>query len=286
MTTKIIITPANHGANRGTVQRLVSGGMPKTVRVVTVGGSPNRPVSKTSVVTLPLNGSVLKSVKQGSVLSNKEEVRPVFKRAYQTSENITYMSSGSISPKKRQRLDHLTPDQKNQRRKLKNRVAAQTARDRKKLQMDGLEARVTALERENDKLAQQNEFLQKQNDLLSTQNALLQERLREEPDQKTGRQPSAGAVASSTSIESAALISGPRQKGQDVRTAALLTLSLVSWASFQVVLATQAVNLLTFLSCSPAQSLEIARRMKPTRRPPALEWWGPKQKSWRPAMIG
>ncbi|KAF0311824.1 X-box-binding protein 1 [Amphibalanus amphitrite] len=61
--------------------------------------------------------------------------------------------------------------------KLKNRVAAQTARDRKKLQMDLLESRVTSLERQNDKLLQQNAFLQKQNELLSQQNALLLQRL-------------------------------------------------------------------------------------------------------------
>lgn len=64
--------------------------------------------------------------------------------------------SGDYEPprKKRERakLDHLSPHEKLARRKMKNRIAAQTARDRKR-------ARIDHLQEENRKLREENELL-------------------------------------------------------------------------------------------------------------------------------
>lgn len=62
-------------------------------------------------------------------------------------------------PRKRERLTHLTPEEKLNRRKLKNRIAAQTARDRKKQKMVGLEQTTTVLEQEMDAIQAENEAL-------------------------------------------------------------------------------------------------------------------------------
>ncbi|KOX71001.1 X-box-binding protein 1 [Melipona quadrifasciata] len=53
---------------------------------------------------------------------------------------------------KKRRLDHLTWEEKLQRKKLKNRVAAQTSRDRKKAKLDELEETVRTLREQNESL--------------------------------------------------------------------------------------------------------------------------------------
>merc|ERR1712051_610486 len=71
--------------------------------------------------------------------------------------------------RKRANLDHLSSDEKLMRRKLKNRVAAQNARDKKRVKMEDMErlkAHAKALETRNAQLVSENERLVAQNDQL------------------------------------------------------------------------------------------------------------------------
>ncbi|KAL7392478.1 hypothetical protein ABVT39_025310 [Epinephelus coioides] len=88
-------------------------------------------------------------------------------------------SNSSAGPpiRKRQRLTHLSPEEKALRRKLKNRVAAQTARDRKKAKMGELEQQVLELELENQKLHIENRLLREKSTGLMTENEELRQRL-------------------------------------------------------------------------------------------------------------
>ncbi|XP_028904531.1 LOW QUALITY PROTEIN: X-box-binding protein 1 [Ornithorhynchus anatinus] len=79
--------------------------------------------------------------------------------------------------RKRQRLTHLSPEEKALRRKLKNRVAAQTARDRKKARMSELEQQVVDLEEENQKLLIENQLLREKTHDLVMENQELRQRL-------------------------------------------------------------------------------------------------------------
>ena len=83
-------------------------------------------------------------------------------------------SGDAMKPKKkRQRLTHLTQEEKLQRRKLKNRAAAQSARDRKKARMDELEETVVKLQQQNAKLKSENKLLKEKTQLLLDENRKL-----------------------------------------------------------------------------------------------------------------
>nr|XP_021488415.1 LOW QUALITY PROTEIN: X-box-binding protein 1 [Meriones unguiculatus] len=86
-------------------------------------------------------------------------------------------AAGAPQARKRQRLTHLSPEEKALRRKLKNRVAAQTARDRKKARMSELEQQVVDLEEENQKLLLENQLLREKTHGLAIENQELRMRL-------------------------------------------------------------------------------------------------------------
>jgi len=124
-------------------------------------------------------------------------------------------SADSSKPKrKRQRLDHLSQEEKLMRRKLKNRMAAQSARDRKKVKMNDLEQEVTILTKQRNILVNTNQSLKQRNALLEHQNKELLQRisiLEGKPSIKVENNTSKDW---SESFESAVLISGPQQKEQ------------------------------------------------------------------------
>merc|ERR1711879_1006076 len=120
-----------------------------------------------------------------------------------------HAGSGEKSVRKRANLDHLSPEEKMMRRKLKNRVAAQNARDKKRCKMEEMEvelerlkAHAKALENKNAELVSENQRLVAENDELRTCESRVK-----------GQETSSPLVAGQPP-ESAVLTSDPQQQEQ------------------------------------------------------------------------
>ncbi|NXL57615.1 XBP1 protein, partial [Chordeiles acutipennis] len=208
--------------------------------------------------------------------------------------------------RKRQRLTHLSPEEKALRRKLKNRVAAQSARDRKKARMTELEQQVVELEEENQKLLLENRLLRERTCSLALENQELRCRLgldalkmEEESESEVGKELQVDEIRLVTgSAESAALrLRVPLQQVQAQQSPFLITFT---WILIAVTLQTQ--SLIAYWAfwtlwtqrCFSGVLIQSQWAWKSWRKrsvekrtpyqPPPLLLWGPHQLSWRPLM--
>lgn len=188
-------------------------------------------------------------------------------------------------PKKRKRLTNLSPDERLMRRKLKNRVAAQTARDRKKQRMDELEILLSEVEAENKRLQAENNALRRRTGKLTVENSHLKEQL-------GGGVEENGLVSESPE---SAVLKHPQPQEQ-IQTPVPITTPSPS-KLIQMMLTLSLMCCLVSWKSSPKASSK-KRRAVPSkmmkrlshpsglvhRPPPHLLWWGPRQQSWNPSM--
>uniref|UniRef100_H0VAW2 X-box-binding protein 1 n=1 Tax=Cavia porcellus TaxID=10141 RepID=H0VAW2_CAVPO len=215
-------------------------------------------------------------------------------------------SGGPPQARKRQRLTHLSPEEKALRRKLKNRVAAQTARDRKKARMSELEQQVVDLEEENQKLLLENQLLREKTHGLVIENQELRLRLgmdalvtEEELEAESEAQTKGSGVRLvAGSAESAALrLRAPLQQVQAqlsplqnislwiLMALTLQTLSLIScWAFWTTWTQSCSSNVLPQSLPGWKNSQKPIQENLVPYQPPFLFQWGRHQPSWKPLM--
>uniref|UniRef100_A0A194AQD9 X-box-binding protein 1 n=1 Tax=Pinctada fucata TaxID=50426 RepID=A0A194AQD9_PINFU len=186
-------------------------------------------------------------------------------------DDLYSMEEGG-GPRKRRRLTHLTPEEKLMRRKLKNRVAAQTARDRKKALMSDLEVQLAQLQEENKRLQRENNALKSQSGDLAVENAQLKERLGIEELPIKEEVESHGSAASVVSLP----------QGQ-TQTPSRLVNSLITLSLWMSILNTSAPTK------EALQKLRLANPQKLSslsmeQMAPLLKWWGRHQQNWNPSM--
>merc|ERR1711963_615154 len=115
--------------------------------------------------------------------------------------------------RKRANLDHLSAEEKLMRRKLKNRVAAQNARDKKRVKMEGMEAELKRLKNHAKALETKNAELVSENQRLVAEN----DALRFNPVAVPNGREASGPLVVRQPPESAVLTSVPQQQEQGCR---------------------------------------------------------------------
>ncbi|CAG9831144.1 unnamed protein product [Diabrotica balteata] len=104
-------------------------------------------------------------------------VSSILKFLENADKNFEMDTDSDIPKTKKRKLDHLTWEEKLQRKKLKNRVAAQTSRDRKKAKMEQMEQALQQLFVKNESLLVECKNLKLANQKLQQENTELYNRL-------------------------------------------------------------------------------------------------------------
>ncbi|XP_050665904.1 X-box-binding protein 1 [Leptidea sinapis] len=184
-------------------------------------------------------------------------------------------------PSRKRRLDHLSWEEKMQRKKLKNRVAAQTSRDRKKARMDEMETKIQQFMDVNDRLIKEVENLKAMNERLLSENATL----RSEAAARTVAEAPRPAASRPQQKE------GPPSAIHAARllVAMCLLSQTSSHTSSLMNTLTPSINLQTPSSKKLMQVLQNRLKMNQSGKIEnalkQLKWWGPHQSMWNPVEV-
>jgi len=157
---------------------------PSTIKKIPVGSGS---LSRSKIIIIPAGTFITNSLQDSGLNSNNNvTIREVRNSHFTNSDSGSESDSNNsvelnksnysrISPKTRSLLavSNLTKEEKLQRRKMKNRLAAQHCRDKRRIKMEQMEMEIQMLKEKNRNLESINEELKNENDILTSKNEIL-----------------------------------------------------------------------------------------------------------------
>lgn len=225
-------------------------------------------ITKTIILKSPDSNKVREVIVTPVVLPNCE------KKMLPSFNQLEYAFVDSLNRKRR--LEHLSLEEKILRKKLKNREAAQTSRDRKKARLEQLEDAVKRLQEENDVLHEEVRGLKNDKESLTKENSELREELW-------------SLRVGSANLGPAVSTINPLPQGIIAPLTFHLYFLLVRVLFFLKIGIglTQLHIHQTWSSLKSLQILSLLRLLNVRNLKTKVQaWWGRKQRAWNPIGIG
>lgn len=263
------------------------------------------------------NRAKIASLTGGSIISGDLRVKSFSLGNKDLSLIHTDKIDKSENMRKRQRLDHLTLAEKIKRRKLINRVSAQSSRDKRKAQLEELKKEVCCLEIEKNALRDVHEALCRRVQMMEEENSKLKLQLKSTggnteiknsqsqasiwDQEDTLYQPQTEKEICKTlshkkkssitdkeneckSFEHALLINEPLQKGQGLlHFLLMIQLTYLQMLIMSVMDYTSSLESATKISSLTTEVHRETKQQKGSSESQSMKWWGPQQNSWNPS---
>merc|ERR1711988_1843288 len=166
-----------------TIHKKVKTIKPSTIKKIPVGSGS---LSRSKIIIIPAGTFITNSLQESGLNNNNINIREVRNSHFTNSDSgsesdssnsvdLNKLNYSRISPKTRSLLavSNLTKEEKLQRRKMKNRLAAQHCRDKRRIKMEQMEIEIQMLKEKNRNLESINEELKNENDVLTSKNEIL-----------------------------------------------------------------------------------------------------------------
>merc|ERR1711988_1089767 len=166
-----------------TIHKKVKTIKPSTIKKIPVGSGS---LSRSKIIIIPAGTFITNSLQESGLNNNNVTIREVRNSHFTNSDSgsesdssnsvdLNKLNYSRISPKTRSLLgvSNLTKEEKLQRRKMKNRLAAQHCRDKRRIKMEQMEIEIQMLKEKNRNLESINEELKNENDILTSKNEIL-----------------------------------------------------------------------------------------------------------------